>query len=278
MKLFKIPKNLFPQVKDRYPFVYLEHGRVEIDDSSVKWIEKTGAVVRLPVATIGSLFLGPGTSITHAAVGAISEASCTICWIGEDSLKFYAYAEPPTADTQTLYKQLRLAFNEECRVQVARKMFARRFPDADLKGKSLPAMMGMEGRRVKNLYAKKSADYGVVWGGRSYIPGQSHKSEPVNRTLTFLNGLLYGVVTSSLLAGGYSPRVGFIHSGSPLPFVYDVADFYKEHVTIDLAFRLVRDNVDIYDRHVVINAFCDRLIEMGVLKNIISDVESVLEI
>lgn len=95
MRLFKIPKNLFPQVKNRFPFVYLEHGRIEIDDSSVKWIDKTGSVVRLPVATIGSLFIGPGTSITHAAIGAISEASCTICWIGEDSLKFYAYAEPP---------------------------------------------------------------------------------------------------------------------------------------------------------------------------------------
>ena len=278
MRLFKVPKNLFPQVKNRFPFVYLEHGRIEIDDSSVKWIDKTGSVVRLPVATIGSLFIGPGTSITHAAIGAISEASCTICWIGEDSLKFYAYAEPPTADTHTLYKQLRLAFNDESRVEVARKMFARRFPDADLKGKTLQMMMGMEGRRVKGLYAQKSAEYGVPWSGRSYIPGQSSKSEPINRTLTFLNGLLYGVVTSALLSGGYSPRVGFIHSGSPLPFVYDVADFYKEYVTIDLAFKLVHEDADIYDRHVVIDAFCDRLLERKILMNIISDVESVLEI
>ena len=26
---------MFPQVKDRYPYIYLEHGRLEIDDSSV---------------------------------------------------------------------------------------------------------------------------------------------------------------------------------------------------------------------------------------------------
>ena len=37
---------------------------------------------------------------------------------------------------------------------------------------------------------------------------------------------------------GYSPHIGFIHSGSPLPFVYDLADLYKEHLCIDLAFSL----------------------------------------
>lgn len=64
---FRVTRDMFPQVKDRYPYVYLEHGRLEVDDSSVKWISADGYVVRLPVATIGSLFLGPGTSVTHAA-------------------------------------------------------------------------------------------------------------------------------------------------------------------------------------------------------------------
>ena len=57
-----------------------------------------------------------------------------------------------------------------------------------------------------------------------------------------------------------------------------MADFYKECVTIDLAFKLVHEDADIYDRHVVIDAFCDRLLERKILMNIISDVESVLEI
>lgn len=70
---------MFPQVKDRYPYVYLEHGRLEVDDSSVKWISADGYVVRLPVATIGSLFLGPGTSVTHAAMHAVGSSGCTVC-------------------------------------------------------------------------------------------------------------------------------------------------------------------------------------------------------
>lgn len=274
--LFRITKNLFPQVKDRYPYIYLEHGRLEVDDSSVKWISAQGEVIRIPIAVIGSLFLGPGTSVTHAAIASISSAGCTVCWVGEESVKFYAFGMPPTADTRTLYRQLHLAMDDKKRVEVARRMFARRFVDADLKGKSLQAMMGMEGQRVRALYADKAVQYGLHWGGRSYIPGQSDKSEPVNRVLTFANSLLYGVLTSTILAAGYTPRVGFIHSGSPLPFVYDIADLYKADLTIDLAFKLVAERGNYKDRRTVIEAFCQKLIEQKVLQRIIPDIESVL--
>lgn len=63
-----------------------------------------------------------------------------------------------------------------------------------------------------------------------------------------------------------------------MPFVYDIADLYKAELTIDLSFRMVAEGDDIYDRHVIINKFCDRLVKMKVLENIIEDIESVLRI
>ena len=259
--LFHLTKDLYPQVKDRYPYLYLERGRIEVDDSSVKWISCENEVIRLPIATVCALFLGPGTTITHAAIAAISAVGCTICWIGEESMKFYAYGMPPTADTQTLYKQIRLAMNEETRVKVARKMFSNRFPGVDLEGKSLQALMGMEGFRVKALYQEKAEKYGVKWIGRNYIPGKSERSEPVNKIMTFTNGLLYGLLTSTILAAGYSPRVGFVHSGSPMPFIYDIADLYKADVTIDLSFRMVGQKENFEDRHYIIDKFCECLLD-----------------
>ena len=275
--LFHVSRDMFPQVKERYPYVYLEHGRLEIDDSSVKWISAEGYVVRLPVATIGSLFLGPGTSVTHAAIHAIGLSGCTVCWVGEESLSFYAYGMPPTADTEPLYRQGRLAFDPITRVEVARRMFSLRFPSVDLKDKSLQTMMGMEGVRVRKLYADLSKKYGVEWQRRTYVPGKPAQSDPANRTLTFLNQLLYGVCTSSILALGYSPRIGFIHSGSPMPFVYDVADLYKSELTIDLALKLVSDKVDVCDRHVLIDAFCERLVERKVLETFAVTVNDLLK-
>lgn len=64
----KVTRELLPQVKDKYPFLYLERGRLEIDDSSVKWVDADGNVVPLPVATINTLLLGPGTTVTHEAI------------------------------------------------------------------------------------------------------------------------------------------------------------------------------------------------------------------
>lgn len=60
---FKVTRESLPQVKDKYPFLYLERGRLEIDDSSVKWIDAEGNVVPVPVATINTLLLGPGTVV-----------------------------------------------------------------------------------------------------------------------------------------------------------------------------------------------------------------------
>ena len=35
----KITRDSLPQVKDKYPFLYLKRGRLEIDDSSIKWLD-----------------------------------------------------------------------------------------------------------------------------------------------------------------------------------------------------------------------------------------------
>ena len=43
--------------RDRWTPVYLEHGRLEVVDSSVKWISATGLLCRLPVATIYAVLL-----------------------------------------------------------------------------------------------------------------------------------------------------------------------------------------------------------------------------
>ena len=48
----KVTRDTLPQVKDKYPFIYLERGRLEIDDASLKWLDAEGHVVRLPVAVL----------------------------------------------------------------------------------------------------------------------------------------------------------------------------------------------------------------------------------
>ena len=268
----KITRESLPQVKDKYPFIYLERGRLEIDESSLKWLDADGNVVRLPVAAINALLLGPGTSVTHEAVKTASAANCAICWVGEDSLLFYAAGFLPTATTRNLKRQMELASNQKTALEVARCMFACRFPDMDLTGKSLKEMMGMEGLRVRALYKQKAEQYGVGWKGRKFVPGKFDLADTTNQILTSSNAALYGILCSAVHAMGYSPHIGFIHSGSPLPFIYDLADLYKEYLCIDLAFSLTRELAGLYNKHTVAARFRQRVIDMNLLDKIAKDI------
>lgn len=268
----KVTRESLPQVKDKYPFIYLERGRLEIDDSSLKWIDSEANVVRLPIATINTLLLGPGTTVTHEAVKTAVAANCSMCWVGEDSLLFYAAGHLPTADTRNLKRQIELAASEEMSLEIARRMYVYRFPDAELQGKSLKEMMGMEGYRVRALYQQKAEHYQVGWSRRSFTPGKFELGDITNQILTASNAALYGILCSVVHSMGYSPHIGFIHSGSPLPFIYDLADLYKENLCIDLAFSLTREMAGKYNKKLVATAFRKRVVEMDLLAQVALDI------
>ncbi|WP_127958192.1 type I-E CRISPR-associated endonuclease Cas1e [Serratia microhaemolytica] len=272
----KITRESLPQVKDKYPFIYLERGRLEIDDSSLKWLDSDGNVVRLPVAMLNTILLGPGTSLTHEAIKTAAAANCAICWVGEDSLLFYAAGFQPTATSRNLRHQAMLSCNKKAALEVARRMFAQRFPDADLSGKTLKEMMGMEGSRVRALYQQKAQQYGVGWKGRQFVPGKMELSDSVNQILTSTNAALYGILCSAVHAMGYSPHMGFIHSGSPLPFIYDLADLYKEALCIDLAFSLTKEMAGRYNKELLSTRFRQRVISLDLLARIGRDIPQLL--
>lgn len=274
--LLAVTRETLPQVKDKYPFLYLERGRLEIDDSSVKWIDAQGNVIRLPIATINCLLLGPGTSVTHEAVKVLGSANCGVCWVGEDSFLFYAAGLSPTANTRNLLRQAHLATHAEKSLAVVRRMLAKRFPGTDLQGKNLAELRGLEGLRVRQLYEEKARQYGVGWKGRQYTPGKFALSDMTNQILTASNAALYAVLNSCILAMGYSPHIGFLHSGSPLPFTYDMADLYKEDLCIDLAFSLTYDMGGVYNRQKLAASFRKRIQEMDLLANVGNDIAYVL--
>lgn len=271
-----ISRNTLPRITDKYPFIYLERGRLEIDDSSLKWLDANGNCVRLPVATINCILLGPGTSLTHEAVKVASAANCGICWVGEDSLLFYAAGYNPTATTRNILRQSRLAMDEKIALGIAKKMFATRFPEAVIENKTLSELMAMEGLRMRELYVQKAQEYGVGWKGRKYEPGKFELSDITNQVLTSCNAALYGIICSCVHSLGYSPHIGFIHSGSPLPFIYDIADLYKAEYSVDLAFSLTLKMAGKYDRYMVSNAFRERVIENDLLKKIVDDIDMLL--
>src|SRR5690606_9985056 len=69
--------------------------------------------------------------------------------------------------------------------------------------------------------------YGVKWNGRRYDPKDWAKGDVANQCLSAATSCLYGITEAAILAAGYAPAVGFLHTGKPLSFVYDIADILK---------------------------------------------------
>lgn len=137
-------------------------------------------------------------------------------------------------------------------------------------------MMGMEGYRVKALYKNVAEKYEIPWDGRNYIPGKINLSDTTNKILTCCNVALYGILLSVVHALGFSPRIGFIHSGCPLPFVYDIADLYKPEVSIDLAFKLTKEMGGEYIKDVVADAFRERICNNNILERSVKDIGKIM--
>ena len=62
--------------------------------------------------------------------------------------------------------------------------------------------------------------------------------------LSAANASLYAVCAAVVCSLGYLPSLGFVHDAGTLPFIYDVADLYKEITTFPAAFLAVRQVPD----------------------------------
>jgi len=243
MPLFERPplETLAP-AKDRWTPIYLEHGRLEVDDSSVKWISADGLLCRLPVATLSALILGPGTTVTHAAIKACAESNTPVCWTGEDSLRFYAFGLTPNHNNDMPRLHAEAWADKRRRTQIARSMFKMRFPDGEVEGKSVKELRGMEGLRVRSFYSQLGLQHGVTWKGRNYDRQNWDTADDINRALSAANSSLYALCAAVCCSLGYVPSLGFVHDSGTLPFIYDVADLYKHLTSIPAAFLAVRQN------------------------------------
>lgn len=235
-----MPRDLqqLPKLRDSMSFLYIERAIIEQDNLSICAIRSDGTVP-IPIAAMTVLMLGPGVSITHAAIKAICDNGCTVIWCGEAASRFYAVGMGETRSADNLLHQAKLCMDEELHMQVVLKMYERRFPDMDCSNLSLSQIRGMEGVRVREAYRLFSKQYGVPWTKRDYKTSSWENASSINRALSTANNVLYGVCQGAIVSMGYSTGLGFIHTGKMLSFVYDIADLYKVECSIHAAFSVV---------------------------------------
>ena len=117
-------------------------------------------------------------------------------------------------------------------------MYDMRFGEPAPQRRSVDQLRGIEGARVKRLYQLLAQQYGVNWKRRKYDPGDWNAADLPNRCLSQATACLYGLAEAAILAAGYAPAIGFLHSGKPQSFVYDVADVYKFETVVPIAMQI----------------------------------------
>lgn len=268
--------HILPKVRDSWSHLYVEHCKVDQEDTAIA-VHDVNGKVPVPCATLTLLMLGPGTTITHAAIRALADNGCSVQWVGEQGVRCYAQGLGETRSAQNLLRQARLCADPVAHLKVVRKMYEVRFPEPLDPTLTLQQIRGKEGIRVRESYARASRETGVAWTGRSYQRTNWRASDPVNRALSAANSCLYGVCHGAIVSAGYSPALGFVHTGKMLSFVYDIADLYKADITIPAAFRAVADGDTGLEGRV--RRRCrDLFREQRLLGRVIMDIERVLDV
>lgn len=263
-----------PKFRDGLSYLYLEYARIEVQDRAITVLNPSGAT-DVPTAALGVLLLGPGTTVTHAAMKSLAEGGCSVLWVGEDGTRLYAGGTGESRSSRGLQQQVRLWADPDSHLQVVRQMYSLRFPDPLPESLTLRQIRGREGARVRDLYARASRDSGVPWEGRSYKRDEWNRTDPVNRAISAGNACLYGLAHAAILSGGYSPALGFVHTGKQLSFVYDIADLYKTDLVVPIAFEAVADLPENIESRVR-SKLRQAITEQRLLERMVSDLHSLM--
>jgi CRISPR-associated protein Cas1 len=225
-------------LRERASILFLEKGRLDVLDGAFVLVDAEGVRVHIPVGGVVCLMLEPGTRISHAAVALAARAGTLLIWVGEAGVRLYAAGQPGGARADRLLYQAKLALDDDARLRVVRKMYALRFNEEPPARRSVDQLRGIEGARVREMYKLLAQRHGLRWDGRDYDPANWSGANVINRCLSSATSALYGLSEAAILAAGYAPALGFLHTGKPQSFVYDIADLFKFETVVPDAFRV----------------------------------------
>lgn len=225
-------------IKDRISVLFVEKGNLDVLDGAFVVVDRNGVRTHIPVGGVACLMLEPGTRVSHAAVTLASRVGCLLVWVGEGGVRLYASGQPGGARADRLLYQAKLAMDDAARLKVVRKMYSLRFKEEAPARRSVEQLRGIEGARVRKMYELLARQYGVPWKHRDYDPTKWGSGDLPNRCLSAATACLYGITEAAVLAAGYAPAIGFIHTGKPQSFVYDIGDIFKFDTVVPAAFRI----------------------------------------
>ena len=229
---------------DRHGLLWLERGNLVADDGTIQF--RTAGFADLPAGTYGIphqtvsfLLLGPGSTLSHDAARILARHGTGLAMVGEGGVRLYA-SLPPQPDQATRARaQARAWADPTRRIAVARRMYAWRLGEI-LPEDDITVLRGIEGARMKALYKRLAEQFGIPWSHRLYDRNEPDAADQPNQAINHAATAVLGLAQLAVAISGAIPQLGFIHEDSGFAFPLDVADLFRDSVTVPVAFAAVK--------------------------------------
>lgn len=262
---------------DRHGLLWLSRGELCVVDGCLHFLRGrdslTPGIDQIPHQAVSMILLGPGSSVTHDALRLLARHGTLLAAVGEDGVR--SYTAPPLLPDRSdvARRQAELWGNPRRRISVARHMYALRLGEV-LPHRDLDTLRGIEGSRVKNFYKRRAEKHGIQWKGRNYDRANPDETDLPNQAINHAATAVQAAAAIAVQSLAALPPLGFIHEDSGQSFVLDIADLFRDTVTLQIAFTAAKraeqvdDTVDrlvrreaaaVFRKQQVIGAMIDRI-------------------
>ena len=233
---------------DRHGLVWLERGRLYVEDGSLRFEAAKSATLdsgdyAIPFQTVSVVLLGPGTSVTHDALRLLTRHGTALVAVGTDGTRVYTAQPFGPDDSRLARRQARLWADPDTRIGIARRMFAWRF-DEVLPHQDPAVLRGIEGARIKASYKLLAERYRIPWKGRRYDRADPDATDVPNQAINHAVTCVEAAAAIAVAATATIPQLGFVHEDSARAFTLDITDLARTTVTVPLAFGAARACLD----------------------------------
>ncbi|KXW57424.1 CRISPR-associated endonuclease Cas1 [Ferrovum myxofaciens] len=231
---------------DRHGLIWLERGELCVIDGCLNFMagkdSHTPHILQVPHQAVSMILLGPGSSVTHDALRLLARHGTLMAAVGVDGVRTYT-APPLMPDrSDVARRQAELWGSPRRRISVARHMYAMRLGEV-LPHRDLDTLRGIEGSRVKTIYRLMADKYGIEWNGRHYDRENPNATDIPNQAINHAATAVQAAAAIAVQSLAAIPQLGFIHEDSGQAFVLDIADLYRDTITLQIAFSVAKNVV-----------------------------------
>ncbi|EGV50068.1 type I-E CRISPR-associated endonuclease Cas1e [endosymbiont of Riftia pachyptila] len=228
---------------DRHGLIWLERGELCVIDGCLNFLTGKDSLtpnsIQVPHQAVSMILLGPGSTVTHDALRLLARHGTLMAAVGKDGVRSYT-AMPLLPDRSDIARrQAELWGSPRRRISVARHMYALRLGEV-LPHRDLDTLRGIEGARVKATYRLMAERYGIEWKGRRYDRSNPSAADIPNQAINHAATAVQAAAAIAVQSVAAIPQLGFIHEDSGQSFVLDIADLFRDSVTLQIAFAAAK--------------------------------------